>query len=166
LLMMPTVNGLEADTAKGFKVIPWFSTQSDSCWSEPGTTNFIDDTPKFDPAKGEIKKEYTTIAGLDRKVGGKEQKILISGDADWLSTGELNMSHNGIVPANYYLIDGVFFWLSDGKAPIDTRRPDHIDKSLRIGKNGWAFLSPLFKWVFPAILILAGLVIWIRRKGR
>jgi len=162
---MPTANALEVNGGKGFAIIPWFVTRPDSFWTELETTNFIDDTARFNPAAGEIKGSFPEIVALSRSVGSKEQKIIIAGDADWLSAGELNMQRKQQT-SNAAIIDGVFSWLSDDEVPIDTKGVDPIDNSIRIGREGWKIANFLLKWVFPGILAITGIVIWIRRRGR
>lgn len=163
---MPTAAALEVTPAGGFNSTTWCTTLPDSCWSELETTNFIDDTAIYNPAAGEVKRVYPTVVSLHRKAGGRQQKIVVTGDADWLSAGELNMQRKGILSANFSLIYGVFSWLSDDEVPIDMRHPDPIDNSIRMGQVGWKVVGPLLRWVFPGALILLGLIIWIRRKGR
>jgi ABC-2 type transport system permease protein len=165
LVTMPTANALEVNANSGFTAVPWFVTRPDSAWTELETTNFIDDTARFNAAAGELKRSFPVIVGLNRKVGSKEQKIIITGDADWLSAGELNMQRKQQT-ANATVIDGVFSWLSDDEVPIDTKVADPIDNTLRIGQKGWGIAYPILKWVFPAILAIAGIVIWMRRRGR
>ncbi|MBN9384950.1 MAG: Gldg family protein [Chitinophagaceae bacterium] len=166
LLTMPTAAALEVTPAGRFNATTWCTTLPDSCWSELETTNFIDDTAIFHPVAGEVKRAYPTVVSLHRNVGDRQQKIIVTGDADWLSAGELNMQRKGIFSANYSLIFGVFSWLSDDEVPIDMRHPDPIDNSFRMGQGGWKVVGPLLRWVFPGALILLAIIIWIRRKGR
>lgn len=166
VLTMPTTSGLTFDASKGFKATTLFQTDSTGSWNELETTNFTDDSVQINPAAGEVEKPLPTVLALSRKIHNKEQKILVTGDADWLSNAELGMSRNGVKASNFSLINGAFYWLSDGEVPIDMRRDPAPDTSLSIGKTGWGIFNILFKWVLPSILILAGLLIWIRRRGR
>jgi ABC-2 type transport system permease protein len=90
----------------------------------------------------------------------------VTGDADWISNGELGMNRNEVYAANFSLMAGSFFWLSDGEVPIDMRRDTPPDRSLSIGEKGWGFFGIFFKWGLPALLVVLSLVIWIRRRGR
>lgn len=166
VLTMPTVGGLEVTGDKGFNVTTLFTSDSTASWNELQTINFIDDTAHYNPQLGELKKPFPTVIALSRKVNNKEQKILVTGDADWLSNGELMMSRLDVDASNFSLINGAFFWLTDEELPIDMRREPMPDKSLRIGKTSWNISSIGIKWVFPLLLALTGTLIWIRRKGR
>ncbi|RFS21696.1 ABC transporter [Chitinophaga silvatica] len=163
-LIMPGAAGLQY-TGKDYTATTLFRSDSSS-WNEMETKNFIDDTVIYHTNAGEIQQSYPTVLALNRIVNGKEQKIIVTGDADWLSTGELNMRRAKVMASNYSLINAAFSWLSDGEVPIDTRRDPSIDTSLSIGEKGWATTAFIFKWVIPALLIIAGVVIWLRRRGK
>ena len=166
VLTMPTASAMEFDPSRGFKAATWFKTDSVDSWNELETTNFVDDTVRLNPKAGEVETRYATVMALSRKVNHKEQKILVTGDADWLSNAELGMGRNGVLASNFSLINGAFFWLTDGEVPQDMRRAPAPDTSLSIGKTAWAIANILLSWIFPLLLMLAGLVIWIRRRGR
>ncbi len=135
-------------------------------WNELQTTDFIDDVAKYDPKKGEIGGPVTMALALTRKVGDKEQRIMILGDADCLSNGEFSRKRNGIMSENFRMANGIFFWLSENEAPLDVRRPATTDNELYIKKSDKPFLSALYKIIIPTLFALAFLLIWLRRKGR
>jgi len=166
VLTMPTAGALDVSTDKGFKVTTLFTSDSTKSWVEHETTNFVDDTVLLNPAAGEVKKPYATVVALSRKVNNKEQKILITGDADWLSNGELSMGRKNVGAANFALMNAAFFWLSDGEVPIDMHRDPSPDNALNTTEQGWTIANTLLKWIFPVVLIAAGVLIWIRRRGR
>lgn len=165
VLTMPTGGALEIDSSKGFKVVTLFRTDSTGSWNETETTNFADDSATFNPAT-ELMQSYPTVVALSRRINGKEQKIVVVGDADWLSNGELSMSRKDAKAGNFSLINGSFWWMSDEEVPIDMRRDPAKDKSLAVGEKGWAISNIFLKWVYPALLAMAGVFVWIRRRGR
>lgn len=166
VLSMPSANALEYQENKGFKVTTLFRTDSVGSWNETETTDFVDDSVKLNPAAGEIEKSYPTVLALSRNIKGKEQKIIVTGDADWMSNGELGMQRNEVRASNYSLIVASFFWLSNGEVPIDMRRDDPIDNSLHLSVAAWVFFGIFLKWGIPLGLLAASLIIWIRRRGR
>ncbi|QEC43462.1 Gldg family protein [Pseudobacter ginsenosidimutans] len=165
VLVFPAAGALKVSRDHGFSVIPLVTSDSTEGWLELQTTNFVDDAPSFDPAT-EIKQPYETVVALSRKVNNKEQRIIIAGDADWISNGEILKQRPKIRTANYYLIKAVFYWLSEGKAPIDTRRAPPTDNSLTITKAGWAWHSFLLKWVLPLAIVAFTAVFLLRRKRK
>ena len=64
------------------------------------------------------------------------------------------------------MIPGFFHWMSDGEVPVDIRRPAFQDNVLNLTYDGMKWVSASFQWVFPGILLLLALFIWIRRKSR
>ncbi|MCR9013322.1 Gldg family protein [Gabonibacter chumensis] len=162
---MPNVSGLEYTEGKGFTMTPLFKTDS-LVWNELQVTNFVDDTVKYDPEKGEIQKSYVTGLALSRKVGEKEQKIIIFGDADCISNGEISIGRKNVDASNYTIITGGFFWMSDNEVPIDVRRPTMPDNKVYLGETGMYVSKIGFMGVFPGILAIFAILIWIRRRGR
>ncbi len=165
VIAMPGCVGLEYDTDRGYTVNRWFETDS-LAWNELETTNFVDDTVKLNPKAGEVQKSYATGLALTRKVGEKEQKIIILGDADCISNGEFSRSRREIQAANYTVITGGFYWLSDGEVPIDVRRPPIPDKEIYLDKDDMQVAKFMFMAVLPGLLLLLSLFIWIRRRGK
>lgn len=166
-ITMPSAVGLSYVTDKGFNVWPLLQTDSTGVWNETETTNFIDDTVQYNPSAGEIEQTYVTGLGLSRMVGDKEQKIIVLSDADCLGNGELfKVRNDDFESGNYYIILGSFYWLSDGEAPIDVRRPGSRDNKLYISKDGASVLKVTFNWIIPALILATGLFVWLRRRGR
>ena len=165
VITMPTVTGLEYTEDKGFKVTPLFMTDS-TCWNELEIKNVVDQEVVCNPAVGEVQKSYAVGLALSRSVGSKEQRIIILGDADCLSDGEFGRTRPGLWAANYSIVQGGFFWMSDNEVPIDVRRPYAIDNSISTTEAGANVLRYLLVGVFPGLLLLLSLFIWIRRRSR
>jgi ABC-type transport system involved in multi-copper enzyme maturation, permease component len=143
-----------------------FASDTTGTWNELENLNFIDSRPLLNTAAGELEGSRPTVVALSRKVGKKEQKILVTGDADWISNSELFIKRNQVNASNFSLVSAAFSWLSDGEVPVDMRLPDSIDKSLRIGEKSWTYFELLIKYIIPLGMLGAGLIIWIRRRGR
>ena len=166
VMSTPSVAGLEQIADKGYKVTTMFKTDTIGVWNELETTDFIDDTIRLNPAIGEVEKTYSTAVALSRKVGDKEQKIILTGDADCISNGEFGRRVPTARTSNYTLVTGGFFWLSDGEVPIDVRRPPLPDDKVYVAKTGAWIIKWSFTLLIPLLLAAAGVLIWIRRKGR
>ncbi|MCL2561275.1 MAG: Gldg family protein [Rikenellaceae bacterium] len=166
VLGTPSVGGLEQIADLGYDVTTMFRTAPE-VWNELEVRFFTDDEEnqvKYNPDAGEVMKSYNTVVALSRKVGDKEQKIILSGDADCISNtmGDSRIRNS----VNYTMITGGFFWFSDYEAPVDVRRPPLTDNKLYIGKKGVANLKIVFKYVMPGILLVLATFIWFRRRGR
>lgn len=165
MITMPGVSALEYEEVKGFTVRPIFRTDS-MTWNEVESTNFVDDEIVLNSEAGEEQKSYFTGLALSRKVKNKEQKIMILGDADCISNGELYMVRRGIESSNYTIINGGFFWMSDGEVPIDVRRPYGPDDKIHLSQTATSVWTNFWKWAFPIILLITSVIILVRRKGR
>lgn len=162
---MPTAAGLEYTTDKGFDVVPLFMSDS-TCWNELENTDIVDQEVVYNPAVGEVQKSYPLALALSRKMGEREQKVIVLGDADCLSDGELTRGRSPLWTANSVIIQASFFWLSDGEVPIDVRRPYPIDRKLFVGETGAEVLNYALLGGFPGLLLFLSLFIWLRRRGR
>ena len=170
VITMPGAVALSGEKSRemGFNVTELFVTDTTGgAWIEVETTNFIDDTVKINPEVGEKSKAaIPVVLALSRMVGEKEQKIIISGDADCISNGEISISRNDIPAANYSMITGLFFWMSDNEVPIDVRRPATTDRKLFLEISSMEISKWVLQAVLPIILALFYIVLWIKRRGR
>jgi ABC-2 type transport system permease protein len=169
---MPSAAGLDISNAreKGFEPVVLMvadTAKRPQMWSEVETTNFVDDTAKLNPAVGEkLLQDVPMMVALYRKMGDKEQRIMVLGDADCLSTGQLSRNYRGIRSGNFSLITSSFFWMSDGEAPIDIRRPAYIDNKLFVTPTGFLITKIFFMGILPIGLLIFAILLWVRRKGR
>ncbi len=135
-------------------------------WSELKTTDFVDEIAMYEPEEGELGGPVTTALALTRKVGDKEQRILILGDADCFSNGEITMQRKGIESGNADFVGGMFFWLTDEYSPIDVRRPHRPDDNVFLKKDDLGIYKIFYRFIVPLLLAGALLMIWLRRRGR
>jgi len=113
---------------------------------------------------GEEEKSLPAAVALSRKVGEKEQRIMIIGDTDFISNGELSRNRSKIAAANISFIPGMFEWMSYGKYPVDTRRPHSKDNDMHIGIEWAIWIKIFFMGIIPFLLAFSGCYIWITRK--
>mgnify|MGYP000953636424 FL=1 len=165
VIVTPGVSGLEYSTDKGYQVTPLFLTDS-LVWNELETTNFVDDAIELNEEAGEVQQRYATGLALTRKLGDKEQKIMIFGDADCISNGELGMFRQDILANNFNIVMGSFFWMSDEEVPVDVRRLDPLDNQVYMDEKGLATWKVIMMWIIPGLLVIFSILIWIRRRGR
>lgn len=118
----------------------------------------------FNPAPGDVKGNFPTAVALTRKVGGKEQRIVVTGDADFMSNGYLRIPE--IQVANLAFRTSVFSWLNQANSPICTITSDPKDNEILLSSNGFKILSILMQWNVPGLITVLGAVILIRRKRK
>lgn len=101
VVTMPGTTGLECFEDKGFSITPLFVSDTIGSWNELETVDFLDDTVSLNPLVGEVERSYITALAMSRSTGGKEQRIIILGDADCLSNGEISIGRKEVAAANY-----------------------------------------------------------------
>ncbi len=163
---MSGATGLSFDARGSFDIHPLLMTNKYKSWIKKGKLVTDSAAVIFSKADGDEKISVPTMLALERKVNGKEQRIVIAGDADFMSTGEMNLGKYGIRSANFTFNTALFSWLNYGEFPIDTSRPDAKDKRVTVTSAQVSQLNILFVWILPAILLALGIVLLIRRKRK
>lgn len=107
---------------------------------------------------------YTNVLALTRQVNGKQQRIIVAGDADFMSNGQL--SSRSMQTANFLFNTALFSWLDNGLFPIDTSRPDAKDTRVTVSTDYVGVLKIIYIWILPALLLIFGTVLLIRRKRK
>lgn len=108
------------------------------------------------------KETFTTALALTRQVNGKEQRIVICGDADWLSNSELGRSHI----SNFHFSTALFSWLDYGQYPVDTSRPDAKDNRVTVSTDYMSFLKIVYTYILPGLILIFAAIFLIRRKRK
>lgn len=165
VVALPTAQAIDYSGVKDFEVTPVLVSDQDA-WIEKETTDFVDGEFEYNPEAGEKKGVHAVLVTLSRMVGDKEQRIVISGDADVVANEALTSQFTGISASNYSIIKGSFRWLSNEQFPVDTRRADYIDTSLRLPKGCRSWVNWGSMCVFPLLICMLGIVVIFRRKRK
>lgn len=156
------VAGLTYMDNSSFKIEPLLITDPQKSWNKRAKLVLDSADVVYNPEAGDEKKAHPTALALTRKINNKEQRILVSGDADFLSNVEL--SRNYPPSANAVFFQGFLGWFSYGEFPIEPIRPTPLDNRIKISGE----TLPLIKWIMlgiiPAILVATGTVILLRRS--
>jgi ABC-2 type transport system permease protein len=159
--------GLLFSPDKGFTAVPVLQTvDTMKTWNEVQTIDFVNDSATVDVAAGEKVDSFVTAYALSRKVGNKEQRIMILGDADCISNGGMNPPIRRYGASNFSLIPGMFHWLSYGTVPVDVSRPHSVDNDISLTKEWAKVLKYLLMWVIPGIVLIGSTILLIRRKRK
>ena len=151
-------SGIKITKDAGFKVTPLLKTNNLPAWeSQMGITSVSEDIKK-QPSVTAI----PLVVALTRNINGKSQKIIVSGDADFIGNAELSRSGSG----TFQFFTDVFSWFSNYEYPIDTTRPENTDKKITINANQVFINKIVFIGLFPLLIILSGAFILIRRNRR
>jgi len=102
---------------------------------------------------------------LTKEVGGKEQRILIFGDADWFSKGELNAGRS-FSTGNHAMITNMFKWMSYDKYPMSFDRPSLPDNELYFKFEHKGMSNFFFLFLFPFLWLGWGSIVWYKRRAK
>lgn len=131
---------------------------------QPSTSNIVQNAVAKIQGTNNSTQTYTTALSLTRQINGKEQRIIVSGDADFMSNAELKRDQPRV--ANFYFNTALFNWLDNGQFPVNTSRPDSKDNRVTVTVDRVSLLSIWYIWVLPSILLIIGSVLLIRRKRK
>lgn len=160
-LSMPGTAGLSYHQQGSYHINPITLTDERYSWNKKGKLTLDSADVVFSPGEGDEKRAIPTILALTRMVKNKEQHIIITGDADFISNAELSKS--GV---NFEFGSKLFGWFTNGQYPIDTRRPKSKDDWINLSDNGITTLKIFFLGIFPGLILAVGSVFLIRRKRK
>ena len=118
----------------------------------------------YSPEEGDQPGPLPVVVGLTRTINGKQQRIVVSGDADFLSNAELGRQN--IKTVNFDFSTALFSWFDNGEFPVDSYRPPSKDTRLTLTDGGFSFLKVLLLGILPGLLVVIGAVLLIRRKRK
>ncbi len=149
-----------------FEVIPVLTTDKNVSWLKKGKLETDSATLSFSATDGDVRGSFSTLLALKRKVNGKEQRIIVSGDADFLSNKGIFFSPFRNAQANEGFGTGIFSWFTYNQFPVDTRHVEMKDNRLTITVGGLKKLKIIYMGILPGILLLTGMVFLLRRKRK
>jgi ABC-2 type transport system permease protein len=162
IVSMPSAAGLNFRDTNGFHTQPLLLTNDKNTWNKREKLVLDSADLVFAPLKGDERRPLPTAVALTRSINGREQRIVITGDADFLSNAELTRKTGN----NFEFNTALFNWFTYGKFPVDTSRPKPKDNSLNITSALLASLKIVYLGILPALILLAGAVFLWRRKRK
>ena len=131
---------------------------------QPKTPDTVWNGLDYSPVQGDRKGPLPVMIGLTRTIHGRQQRIVLSGDADFLSN--LELGQRAFNSCNFDFSTAVFSWFSYGEFPIDTSRPIPQDNRLDLTDGGLRALKIFLLWVLPGLLLVCGGILLLRRKRK
>jgi ABC-type uncharacterized transport system involved in gliding motility auxiliary subunit len=138
-------------------------TTTEKSWTETGAIPKQGDTTtiSYDESKGEIPGPLNlglSLTRLSPSPAKREQRVVVIGDADFLSNAFLG---NG---GNREFGQRVFDWLLQDDELVDIPDKGAPDRQLDMTQRGLGLISLGFLIGLPALLLVCGGVIWWRRR--
>jgi ABC-2 type transport system permease protein len=156
--LMPGVAGITYTSDSGFTIAPLAMTDPDRAWLKAGPLVNDSTLPPFSPQEGDQKAtSFSTAVQLARTIAGKEQRIAVFGDADFLGNRRFGENFFGIA---------FYSWVAYNQFPVYTPRPMAKDTSLRINGSNAGIQKFVYLWILPGVILLLGVILLIRRKRK
>lgn len=133
-----------------------------SGWNKTGKTDLTSTEVTYDAAAGDQKGSFPVAAALSRMINSRQQKIIVSGDADLMSNLALK------APKGYNLTYSqlLFKWFCNGEFPVDVSRFATTDDTLQIKRKQLSTFKLVFLAIVPALIVALGAFILIGRKRK
>lgn len=129
-------------------------------WNKTGQIDLTSTEVKFNAAEGDKKGVFPLALALTRQLNGKEQRIFVAGDADFMSNAEITKGKGN----NRIFIRSIFNWFSDGLFPVDVSRARTTDDAIMLSRKQISSLKLVILGLMPALLIALGAFVLISRK--
>ena len=141
VVTMPGVSAL-SDEKKGiFAIQPLLITDMNRSWIKRGSFVLDSAALVFDARVGDLQGAFPTVLKLTRKLNDREQRIIVSGDADFFSNKE---GWRNMMKVNSPFTLSVFKWFSYGEFPVQMIKTDPVDNSLKLNGAGVEILQILY----------------------
>ena len=158
---MPTVLDIETVDDKGFEITDVLRTPMMGVWNEKQTVDFLNATPVLNPETGESEQAYVVAKYLTRQMGEKEQRILVFGDADWL-TPTATQKHK----PNMALVNPLFELLTYNRFPVQVTLYPPIDNKILLTQDSLEWMKKGYVWFVPVIILLLAGLLWFGRRKK
>ena len=163
IVTLPGACGIQYSDSGKFAITPILVTDKTTSWNKQGNFDLKVEQVKFDP-KSESKQSVPVAVALTRKIHNKEQRIMIFGDADFMSNAEINRFKPYTVNGMFAI--RMFKWLSNGEYPVNTTRPKSIDTKILVARKEINWQKVFFLGILPLLIGLFGSITLIRRKRK
>lgn len=152
--LFPQAAALEPVAGSGWTAQPLVLTHADS-WNEAGTVE-----GRIAPDRAEERTGPLTLGlALTRQRGGREQRVVVMGDGDFLSNAYLGNGGNLDLGLN------LVRWLAADDALLEIPARSGPDRVLQLSRRDGLLIAALGLGGIPLLLFATGLAVW-RRRGR
>jgi ABC-2 type transport system permease protein len=156
--MMAGAAALSFTENGSFSIMPLLKTYRKEVWLKTG--HLVSDSvpPVFNQKEGDIKEpSFVTAVQLTRQINNHQQKIIVCGDADFMS----NVRSGSNVFGNVF-----YSWFDEYNYPVFIPELVFNDKLLAISAPTARVFKMVYVWVLPGLVLLAAIVLLVRRKRK
>lgn len=160
---MPGVTGLTYAADGAYQIKPLLVTDEKLTFNKKGKIVLDSAEISYSAANGDDHGRIATLLALTRNINGKQQRIVLAGDADFLTTTAM-MPPYGI--SNFFLNTQIFRWFTYGQFPIDTSRPASKETQVYLTSASLGTLRIVLLGILPGLIVAFAAVFLIRRKRK
>ncbi|HVK49269.1 MAG TPA: Gldg family protein [Pseudobacter sp.] len=154
--LMPGAMGITFSGMTGYVADTLFLTSGRNTWTKVGKLVTDSAAPVFSTAEGDYQQPaYVTGIALKRQVNNREQRIIVTGDADFMS----NLRASGS-----YLGRAIYSWLDYNRYAVYTPEIPDKDVLLNTSVKNAEIMGIIFIYILPAVVLVLGMILLIRRK--
>jgi len=165
VVSMPGAGALGYEDSGPFAIHPLLTTDAQTSWIKKGKFTVDSAALTVNVKAGDQQGSFPTALMLTRQVNNKEQRIVVTSDADFFSNTELSRA-NMAAAINSYFAMRMFSWFTYGEFPIDVSRARPKDNTTTLTKASVKAIQILYYGVIPGVIFLTGLILLIRRKRK
>lgn len=158
--IMKNTSALDYHLNSSFEVIPLLQTKRKSCLRIKGNQS----SQNINELLETNKNIYITALGLSRKVKQKQQKIVVTANADFISNKELRTNYDDLFSLNSNFLLYAMYWLSDNNSPILIKEKQSQDNQIALSLNDFPKIRNIAYLIPLLLLISAFLVLWRRKQ--
>jgi len=153
---------LDYQEKDGFRIYPLLRTDKDLSWNRLAPLDNDSLQLHLSKLPSDERGSFTTAVRMNRTINGREQRIIVASDADYLSAPQLSGGRR----YNYNFGFWCFSYFSYGQFPTNTMRPKSIDNGFSIKADEIPLQKHIFYWIIPVLIGIIASVILIRRKRK
>lgn len=158
-LLLPGATTVINTGIEGWQSDTLATTMPGRSWLKMGPVVLDSILPPFNAAEGDLRlTSFPTVQRLRRPGNGKEQRVIVTGDADYASNLRLR--------TNFQYLTPVYSWVTNNQYPVYTPKKADKDILLTIGERVGYYQKIIFVWVMPTLFLLTGTLLLVRRKRK
>lgn len=158
-LLMPGATQVTNTGSTNWRADTLATTMPGKSWLKMGPIVIDSTLPPFNALNGDIRlSSFPTVQRLRRPGNGKEQRVIITGDADYASNLRLRKNFSYLTPT--------YSWITNNQYPVYTPKKADEDIMLTIGERVGYYQKIISIWILPALFLLSGTLLLIRRKRK
>ncbi len=165
-VVMMGASALDCKPAGDFKAQPLLTTHTGKSWLKAKKIEVDSIRTNFNAAEGDLSMPLHTAWTLTREVKGKQQRIAVISDADFISNLELSTFRKTGGNKNTQFYNGLFYWFSDGRYPVSIPVKEPVDNEILLTPKGVSWLKVFYLYTIPAAILIGGILLLFYRRRK